>query len=1062
MKRKNLLSGLLAGALVLTSVVVPGTGKEVKAEEYDLTEGLVASYSFDDENLTDGQGGKDASAIVTGLGAYSGNLEYVTGYNDSGKAIQLGDYGLELNRKNLGENFTVSLWLKPDGNIQADQSTLFLGYHSPEKWLAIAGNADNSTQYRFWANGNGYSWTNLGNRNIDSSWHQVTITGSESGVTAYLDGEQWGSGSTNSPLSGTNQDIYVGVTYWDDEFNGAVDEVKVYNRTLSEGEVYRLYDSETSAEDLLKNEDITVTDSLSMLTGRTEKIELSMPAVVADSNPEITYESSAPEVATVSDDGTVTAVGSGEAEITTSVTLGNVTKTAVTAVTVSGTLDDRLVASYDFEGDLDNAVEGGAQAQALVTGLGAYNGAITYGEGKDGQAVKLGNYGLKLNQNDLGTEYTVSMWVKSDKALAGNQVMLFMGYHDPEKWLAVSGDSGDKLKFWANGVIGQWVTLASPIVPSQEWHQITITGTAGSTTFYLDGVTLGTFDSNDPLDGANGDIYLGVNYWDPEYEGLVDDVRIYSIAMSEEEVQNQALGEFAAALQKKLDGAVERDDLIGENDSADEIKYDMDLPSSVDGLNITWSSSNPDVIADDGTVVSPSEKTDVTMTGTVTYGKLSAKIAFTYTAVKLERGALDDLIAEAEKIDTEFLTDISKERLESAIEAAKAANSYSTVEKSSANLQFVMDNLEYLDEAVNPFIHIADPVTQISLEAGDTQKLFSVPETISDYVTVEYSSENADVVTYKDGTVTAVGAGKAIVTATVTAKYDGFVMEYSTAVEVTGGSQPSAGTVEDVTTPEDNLGNAAFAGDASALADAVLTEQDKEAVAAGADAKISLAVSDITESVSDAEKALVDAVRGDAEVGMYFDASLFKQIGDGEAVEVENIDGTVTITMKVPENLRNTDTSVERTYQLISVYGDKASILPCSYDETDGTLTFTTDTFGTYALAYSDSSVDEPGTDEPGTDEPGTDEPGTDEPGTDEPGTDEPGTNEPGGNTQQPSDTDKPSDVQSGNSQTQAGSNSDKAVQTGDTTNVLPIVAACVIAFAAAGSVVTVKIKRRK
>ena len=41
MKRKNLLSGLLAGALVLTSVVVPGTGKEVKAEEYDLTEGLL-------------------------------------------------------------------------------------------------------------------------------------------------------------------------------------------------------------------------------------------------------------------------------------------------------------------------------------------------------------------------------------------------------------------------------------------------------------------------------------------------------------------------------------------------------------------------------------------------------------------------------------------------------------------------------------------------------------------------------------------------------------------------------------------------------------------------------------------------------------------------------------------------------------------------------------------------------------------------------------------------------------------------------------------------------------
>ena len=30
-----------------------------------------------------------------------------------------------------------------------------------------------------------------------------------------------------------------------------------------------------------------------------------------------------------------------------------------------------------------------------------------------GQAVRLGDYGLKLNLNDLGTEYTVSMWVRS-------------------------------------------------------------------------------------------------------------------------------------------------------------------------------------------------------------------------------------------------------------------------------------------------------------------------------------------------------------------------------------------------------------------------------------------------------------------------------------------------------------------------------------------------------------------------------------------------------------------------------------------------------------------------
>ena len=53
MKRKSFISGLLAGALVLTSVIIPGA-KPVQAEEYDLTEGLVASYSFDKGRLLPG------------------------------------------------------------------------------------------------------------------------------------------------------------------------------------------------------------------------------------------------------------------------------------------------------------------------------------------------------------------------------------------------------------------------------------------------------------------------------------------------------------------------------------------------------------------------------------------------------------------------------------------------------------------------------------------------------------------------------------------------------------------------------------------------------------------------------------------------------------------------------------------------------------------------------------------------------------------------------------------------------------------------------------------------
>ena len=79
-------------------------------------------------------------------------------------------------------------------------------------------------------------------------------------------------------------------------------------------------------------------------------------------------------MAEVSEDGLVTAAGAGETQITVSVTLGDTTVQAVTNVSVTGSLDETLVASYDFEGSLENGVEGGADASMLVTGLNSYVG----------------------------------------------------------------------------------------------------------------------------------------------------------------------------------------------------------------------------------------------------------------------------------------------------------------------------------------------------------------------------------------------------------------------------------------------------------------------------------------------------------------------------------------------------------------------------------------------------------------------------------------------------------------------------------------------------------------
>ena len=118
-----------------------------------------------------------------------------------------------------------------------------------------------------------------------------------------------------------------------------------------------------------------------MFVGRTETIEVNMPAVVKEAGPAISFRSSQPDIASVDEDGNVTALSVGDAKITASVTLGNTTKTAETDIAVEGSLDGRLVAAYSFEGNVDSQ-QGGDSAKAVKKGFEDYTGDIAYEERK--------------------------------------------------------------------------------------------------------------------------------------------------------------------------------------------------------------------------------------------------------------------------------------------------------------------------------------------------------------------------------------------------------------------------------------------------------------------------------------------------------------------------------------------------------------------------------------------------------------------------------------------------------------------------------------------------------
>lgn len=160
-----------------------------------------------------------------------------------------------------------------------------------------------------------------------------------------------------------------------------------------------------------------------------------------------------------------------------------------------------------------------------------------------------------------------------------------------------------------------------------------------------------------------------------------------------------------------------------------------------------------------------------------------------------------------------------------------------------------------------------------------------------------------------------------------------------------------------IETPKDNAGSAKLdTTNLKEIEKAVpLTGEEKIQVEQGKDVKLMLIVKDVTASVAADDKALVEAQLNGNTLGMYLDVTLFKQLGDAEVTKLTELNKNVVIKFIVPDNLINTNSSINRTYQVIRVHDGKAEVMKSNFDLATKTLSFETDQFSIYALSYSDT-----------------------------------------------------------------------------------------------------------
>ncbi len=85
------------------------------------------------------------------------------------------------------------------------------------------------------------------------------------------------------------------------------------------------------------------------------------------------------------------------------------------------------------------------------------------------------------------------------------------------------------------------------------------------------------------------------------------------------------------------------------------------------------------------------------------------------------------------------------------------------------------------------------------------------------------------------------------------------------------------------------------------------------------------------------------------EEASYVDIDLFKKIGQ-LATQLETLGGEIEITISIPDELYK----LNREYQIIRVHDGKAEALETKFNSKTGELTFMTDRFSLYAIAYKD------------------------------------------------------------------------------------------------------------
>lgn len=186
--------------------------------------------------LADSSGNSNTGTNFGGTYGAAGRFDNAVGFDASAERIEVANS----QSLNITKDITISLWVKPNVNTHSSWN-YFAAHQSSLKYEFGVYNAGLNPRWKVYNSSGISTEVSAGTMNV-GNWHNVVGVRSGTSVLLYLDGVQVASNTNfQGDLRAAAGGIIVGGDTGSRYFNGTLDEIAIWNRSLSAQEITGIY-----------------------------------------------------------------------------------------------------------------------------------------------------------------------------------------------------------------------------------------------------------------------------------------------------------------------------------------------------------------------------------------------------------------------------------------------------------------------------------------------------------------------------------------------------------------------------------------------------------------------------------------------------------------------------------------------------------------------------------------------------------------------------------------------------------------------------------------------------